>query len=212
MQFREISKDQHLALVQMNKDNKTKFRKSAINSLAELNHDGFPDHYKYILISILKLLGVELNLVLEYPTGDPRGAHLGASQDPPPGASQDPPPGELQDPPPGELQGDALLHLDSRYEIVWRIINEYTSLVKLAIEGKPVGPGDKILTSNLYIDHIKATTPCTAVKTIILVALLNLFSERKIEPNGSFECKDYYIHKKLNILLNSIVLFDKDKY
>ena len=196
MQFRKLSKDQHLAIVQMNKDNKTKFRKSAINSLAELDHEGFPSHYKYILISILKLLGVELDIVEENTL---------------PEAPQGAPPSSTPGAPQGDNQ-DVSLHLDSRYEIVWRIINEYTSLVKLAIEGKPVGPGDKILVSSTCIDHIKATTPCTTVKTIILVALFNLFSERKIEPTGSFECKDYYIHKKLNILLNSIVLFDKDKF
>jgi hypothetical protein len=137
---------------------------------------------------MLKLLGVELDLVVEesfenslgeIPTGDTGESSM------------------------GNVGGEVSLHFDSNYEILWRIINEYTSLVKLAIEGKPVGPGDKTLVGNLYIDHIKATTPSTAVKTIIIVALLNLCSERKIEPNGSFECKDYYVHKKLNILFLS---------
>lgn len=179
--FTTISKIQYEALHHHNAaTNKTKYRKSAITSINEMNSNGITSDYKIILMSILSILGAEIYIV--------------------------------QDELPEESLGeDPMVYFESTHDVFWRIINEFLTLAKLKVNGTPLTAANKVLAKGPYIDVIRTPSSDTEHKIIILVTLINLFAETKIEPDRPFNTKTMHIHKSLDVLLKLILLFDKNK-
>lgn len=180
--FTTITPVQHEALQHYNAtNNKTKFRKSGTTAINLINENDIGLNYKIMLASILQILGSEIYIVMDSDTTK-------------------------------ESQNkDVLLYFESSYDVFWKIVNEFLSLAKLQVDKTPLGASDKILARDSYINFIHAPSSETEHKIIILITLINMFSETKIEPNRPFSKKSMYIHKKLDILLSSILLFDKNK-
>lgn len=111
----------------------------------------------------------------------------------------------------GEEPEEVKLYFESNYDVFWKIVGEFLALAKLKVDKTPLGAEDKILAKDSYIDFIRSPSSETEPKIVILVSLINTFSETRIEPDRPFSKKSMYIHKKLDILLSYVVLFDKNK-
>ena len=106
---------------------------------------------------------------------------------------------------------EVTLYFESTYDVFWKIVNEFLALAKLEVDKTPPSTADKIPARDSYIDFIRTPSSESESKIVILVALINKFSETKIEQDKPFSKKSMYIHKRLDVLLSSIVLFDKNK-